>query len=223
MTFRDRLGEAQRRNQSTLALGFAPIPKKLPHRLQRYDDPLLPYGKVVIDATADTVCAYIFHLSAYLAFGASGAIALERTIAYVPQPMIRLLHAPFANGEYARAAFEDAFAADAVTLIPTADADFVGAYTQQPDHAVFIDANGATESLLPALQALTARYPGQIGTYRQVASGHAALNLLGDPMTEMYWYTVETLCTAQGDDFGEALHEATTRMRQSPAIRINSA
>lgn len=223
MMFCDRLFEAQRRNPSTLAVGFAPALKKMPYSLQRYDDPLLPYGKAVIDATADTACAYVFHLSAYLAYGASGAIALERTLAYVPPPIIKILHGPFASGEYARAAFEDAFAADAVTLIPTTETDLIAAYTQQPNHAAFVRADNAPDDLVAALQALTARCPGQVGTYRQLAPGQAVLNLLVEPVVEMRWYSVEALCTAQGDDFREALHQAAARLRQGPPPRRGSA
>jgi hypothetical protein len=219
MTFRDRLAEAQRRNQSTLAVGFAPVLKKMPYSLQRYDDPLLPYGKAMIDATADTACAYVFHLSAYLAYGASGAIALERTLAYVPPPIIKIFHGPFASGEYARAAFEDAFAADAVTLIPTVEADLITAYTQQLDHAAFVRADSAPDSLIAALHTLAVRCPGQVGIYRQLTPGHAVLNLLDEPVVEMHWYSVEALCTAQGDDFREALHDTATRMRQRLTLR----
>jgi hypothetical protein len=39
----------------------------------------------------------------------------------------------------------------------------------------------------------------------------------------MRWYSVEALCTAQGDDFREALHAAAARMRQGPPPRRGSA
>src|SRR5678815_364038 len=116
MSFRDLVEAAQQRNQSTLAVSLAPVLNKLPYEIQRYDDPFLPYGKAVIDATADLVCAYVFHLGAYLALGAAGAVALERTIAYVPSGIVKVLHGPFANAEYVRAAFEDGFGANAVTI-----------------------------------------------------------------------------------------------------------
>src|SRR5512146_194773 len=117
MIFQDRLSAAQVRSASTLAFGLAPSIKTLPLAMQRFDEPLLPFGKAVIDSTADLVCAYVFHLASYLALGAAGAVALERTIAYVPAHLIKILHGPFATGDYAQAAFEDAFGADGVTLI----------------------------------------------------------------------------------------------------------
>ena len=73
----------------------------MPYPMQRYDDPFLPYGRAVIDATSDIACAYVFDLAAYLSIGASGAIALERTIAYVPSPSLTILHGMFTRAEYA--------------------------------------------------------------------------------------------------------------------------
>src|SRR5215510_12056584 len=118
MRFRDLLVAAQSKNNSTLAIGLAPSLETMPEPVTRYDDPFLPYGKLVIDTTTELVCAYVFHLGAYLSAGASGAIALERTIAYVPAGIVKILHGPFTGSEYARAAFEDGFGADAVTLTP---------------------------------------------------------------------------------------------------------
>src|SRR5512140_1136609 len=99
MKFVERLAEAQTRNHSALVIGLAPALNRLPYPIQRYDEPLLPFGKAIIETTADLVCGYVFHLSAYLALGAAGAVALERSIAYTPGHVIRILHGPFASGE----------------------------------------------------------------------------------------------------------------------------
>src|SRR5947209_6149519 len=133
MRFRELVAAAQGRNGSTLAIGLAPSIKTLPFSLQRYDEPLLPFGKAVIDTTSDLLCAYVFHLAAYLALGAAGAVALERTVAYVPSGVVKILHGPFATGDYAQAAFEDAFGVDAVTLTSTVDPATIAAYTRQPE------------------------------------------------------------------------------------------
>src|SRR5258708_21188810 len=117
MTFHHLLEAAQRVSQSTLAISLAPKLNQLPLEIQRYDDPFLPFGKAVIDATADLACAYVFHLGAYLALGGAGAVALERTIAYVPAGAIKILHGPFATAEYVSAAFGDGFGPDSVTLV----------------------------------------------------------------------------------------------------------
>ena len=219
MIFGELLAAAQRQHRTTLAIGLAPVLKKLPHALQRYDDPLLPFGKAIIDATADLVCAYVFHLSAYLAYGASGAIALERTIAYVPQPVVKVLHGPFANGEYAQAAFEDAFAADVVTLAPTTDQNIVGAYTGQPNHAVLVNVDSATKSLEVTLQAFAAQWPGQIGQYAQVEPGHCRIDLLNEPPLITDWYWQEAIYSTQEDDYHTAIRHAAEALQKPPTFR----
>lgn len=88
-TFRERWEAAQARSGGNLAIGIAPALDKLPAAVAKIDDPFLPLGKLIINTTADLVCAYVFHLSAYLAIGAAGAIALERTLAYVPTGILK--------------------------------------------------------------------------------------------------------------------------------------
>lgn len=125
--FAQRLASACDAHQSCLLIEIAPWPEKIPYPLLRHDDPALPYSKAVIDATAPYACGYVFDLAAFLCVGASGAIALERAAAYVPAPLLRVLHGPFATGAYRRAASESAFAVDAVTLATT-DPQAIEAY-----------------------------------------------------------------------------------------------
>jgi orotidine-5'-phosphate decarboxylase len=194
MIFADLVAAAQAR--STLAIGLAPSIKTLPLVMQRFDEPFLPFGKAVIDATADLTCAYVFHLAAYLALGAAGAVALERTIAYVPANVVKILHGPFASTDYVQAASEEAFGVQAVTLIATADPATIAAYARRPEYGVFVESN---------------RPPGQdqteqVGTYRSVEPGHNLLSLLHTSV--MHWYWQDAIYTSVGDDFRDALHEA---------------
>jgi hypothetical protein len=119
--FEQKLQKAWQRSQSWHALMLRPILAKLPLPMQRYDEPFLPFGKAIIDATRDLVVAYIFDLAAYLALGAAGAIALERTIAYVNASgeTATILHGAFVSSDYVGAAV--AFGVDAVTCIGTCD------------------------------------------------------------------------------------------------------
>lgn len=109
--------------QSEWLLYLRPQLTKMPLPIQRYDDPFLPFGKAIINATRDLVCGYMFDFAAYLTLGAAGAVALERTIAYAGADgeTITILHAPFWGGAFARATGENAFNVDAVTLIDNAD------------------------------------------------------------------------------------------------------
>lgn len=106
-------------------LVFRPRLIQMPAPIQPVDDPFLPFGKAIINATADLVAGYLFDLASYMALGAAGLIALERTIAYVPDPAITILHGPFASPDYAAAAGAATFSVDAVTI---SDARFAGTY-----------------------------------------------------------------------------------------------
>ncbi len=130
--FATQLQRAQQARASDWALLLQPRLHAIPLPMQRYDDPFLPFGKAIIDATRDLLCAYVFDLAAYLAIGAAGAVALERTIAYArtDDVTVAILHAPFVGSAFAEAAGDNAFNADAVTLY-AADAPSIAAYQEQ--------------------------------------------------------------------------------------------
>ncbi len=141
--FPDRLKAVQQASQSDILLLIAPRLTRLPLPMQRYDDPFLPYGRAIIEATRDLVCGYVFDLAAYLALGAAGAIALERTIPFARPDLITILHGPFARAGYSVVAFEQAFNCDAVTLV---DAVHLAAYLAQPEHGAFVVQRGTRGS-----------------------------------------------------------------------------
>lgn len=136
MTFLEKWLNAQQKNQSRLAIGLAPRVLDMPAPIMRFDDPFLPFGRAIIENTQDLVCAYVFDLASYLALGAAGARALERTIPIVPPDIPKILHAPFVTAGYVKAAFEEAFAVDAVTLA-TDNANVILPYVEQ--HGAFIN------------------------------------------------------------------------------------
>lgn len=96
---------------------------KMPLPMQRYDDPFLPWGKAIIDATRALLVGYVFDFAAYMAIGAAGAVALERTIAYIrpDDSLLSILHGPFWGGGYARMVSDNALAVDGVTLAHSED------------------------------------------------------------------------------------------------------
>ena len=204
ISFGERVQRSYEQAASTLVIGLAPRLDQLPLPIQRYDDPLLPYGRAVIEATSDVVCGYAFHVGAYLALGAAGAIALERTLAAVPAQNIKLLHAPFVTADYVRASYEDAFNADAVTLA-TSDINVIAAYVQQLMHGVFLYTTPADLSALPATQ---------VGIYQPQGDSHYMLTMLDASLPMLHWRWGNTIFSAHGEDFREGIRTAALNLRK---------
>lgn len=115
--FVEKLANSQA-GRSNFALYVAPRIDKMPPAFQRHDDPFLPYLRSVYAATEGLVCAYVFHLASYLALGAAGTIALERSIALATPTHITILDAGFSSDDFARVWDEAAFGCDSVTITP---------------------------------------------------------------------------------------------------------
>lgn len=154
MTYLEKLKAAQEKNNSWLCVGLDPQPERLPlEAVARWDEPLLPFNKAIIEATADLVCAYKPNLGFYLQWGAAGVIALERTIAYIPKHIPVILDCKTGDightqAAWGRGAFEQ-WDVDAITVNP-----FVGAEAvlpmigERPSKAVYILARTSNPSAL---------------------------------------------------------------------------
>jgi orotidine-5'-phosphate decarboxylase len=154
MTYLEKLQAIQEKNNSWLCIGLDPLPDKLPlEAMSRWDEPLLPFNKAIIEATADLVCAYKPNLGFYLQWGAAGVIALERTIAYIPEHIPVILDCKTGDightqAAWGRGAFEQ-WDVDAITVNP-----FVGAEAvlpmigERPTKAVYILARTSNPSAI---------------------------------------------------------------------------
>ncbi|MCZ7672222.1 MAG: orotidine-5'-phosphate decarboxylase [Chloroflexi bacterium] len=151
MTYLEKLHAVQEKNHSWLCVGLDPDPQRLRVDVFKWDEPVLPFNKAIIDATADLVCAYKPNLGFYLQWGAAGIIALERTIAYVPAHIPVILDCKTGDightqAAWARGLFEE-WGVDAVTVNP-----FVGAEAVlpmiggRPDKAVYLLARTSNPS-----------------------------------------------------------------------------
>ncbi len=132
LPYQEKLRRAQAANDSWLCLGLDPQPELLPvEAIHKWDEPLLPFNRAIIDATADLVCAYKPNLGFYLQWGAAGVIALERTIAYIPDDIAIILDAKIGDIGHTQAAWGrglfDVWDVDAVTVNP-----YVGAEAVRP-------------------------------------------------------------------------------------------
>ena len=143
MNYIEKLKAAQTKNDSWLCVGLDPQPERLPVQALRWDEPVLPFNKAIVDATADLVCAYKPNLGFYLQWGAAGVIALERTIAYIPNHIPVIVDCKTGDIGHTQAAWAaglfDEWGVDAVTVNP-----FVGAESvlpmggERPDKAVYL-------------------------------------------------------------------------------------
>jgi hypothetical protein len=213
MNFRERLVAAQQHTQSTLAVGIAPVITKFPDEIYKFDDPFFPFSRAIIDITADLACAYVFHMGYFLAHGAAGAVALERSLAYVPAHAVRILHGPFASADYVKAAFEDAFGAHAVTLSTHVNPATIAAYAAEPAHGLFIKA--PTDSDFERVGSASANYPDQVGLYRYSAPS-GVLELWSGSRIDLQWHTDDITYSTSAGDWRREVRKAAEQRRAAP-------
>jgi orotidine-5'-phosphate decarboxylase len=151
VTYLEKLKAAQERNNSWLCVGLDPQPDRLPAPALKWDEPVLPFNRAIIEATADLVCAYKPNLGFYLQWGAAGIIALERTIASIPDDIPIIVDCKTGDIGHTQAAWAaglyDEWGVDAVTVNPFVGADAVlPMIGRRPDRAVYVLARTSSPS-----------------------------------------------------------------------------
>jgi len=169
MTFTHKLKEAQQRNDSWLCVGLDPVTERLPASVQTAPDPLLQFGRAIVEHTVDLVCAYKPNLGFWLAEGAAGLAALQQLIEEMPSHIPVILDGKFNDvghtaEAYARAAFET-LGADSVTANPYLGLDTLRPFLSAEDRGVFLLARTSNPSA-PDLQDLKV---GDDPVYQRVA------------------------------------------------------
>jgi orotidine-5'-phosphate decarboxylase len=155
MTFINKLATAQQINHSWLCVGLDPVLERLPNTVQASADPLLDFGRAIVEATADLVCAYKPNLGYWLAEGPAGLRALQELVAAIPAHVPVILDAKFNDvghtaAAYARAAF-DTLGVDAVTANPYLGLDALRPFLADETHGAFLLARTSNPSA-PDLQ-----------------------------------------------------------------------
>ena len=143
MTFINKLAAAWSANNSLLCVGLDPDFNKMPAELQGRPDAIFEFCKAIIDATADTACAFKPQIAYFAALGAEDQ--LEAICGYLrehyPQLPIVLDAKRGDIGataeQYAREAFER-YGADAVTLNPYMGFDSVAPYLERTERGAII-------------------------------------------------------------------------------------
>ncbi len=154
MEFFTKLLRAQQKNQSWVGLRLDIRAGQLPLPFTQTDEPVLPFGQAIIDATRDLVCAYLIDPAYFMAEGAPGVIALERLVNYVPDYIPLVLDCKCGDlgssaEPYARAVFE-AFRGDAVTFSRMPDQLTLETFRKYGGKCLFVPVN----TLIMAQQSL---------------------------------------------------------------------
>ena len=143
MKFVERLRRAWASSQSLLCVGLDPDPARLPGHLAGTDHPMFEFGRAIVDATADLVCAFKPQIAYYAAAGAEDQ--LEMTIAHIRRqhPQIPVI-LDAKRGDvgstaemYAREAFQR-YQADAVTVNPYLGFDSLAPFLAHADKGVIV-------------------------------------------------------------------------------------
>ncbi|MEW5989071.1 MAG: orotidine-5'-phosphate decarboxylase [Chloroflexota bacterium] len=151
MTYLEKLRAAQSQNNSWLCVGLDPQPSRLPLPAVHWDEPVLPFCRAIIEATADLACAYKPNLGFFLQWGAAGVIALERTLAFIPDHLPTILDCKTGDIGSTQAAWAagllDEWGVDAVTVNPYVGAEAVMPMLEgRPDKAVYLLARTSNPS-----------------------------------------------------------------------------
>lgn len=83
MDFRSKLNAIQDKNDSLLCVGLDPNMDLLPEHLRSGQTPFFDFGKAIVDAAADLVCAFKPNSAFYEARGAEGIAELKQTCDYI--------------------------------------------------------------------------------------------------------------------------------------------
>ena len=135
-TFRDKLIEVSRRNQSLLCVGLDPDPSLL------RGTPVVTFLQAIIEATQDIVCAYKPNLAFFEAMGTRGMLTLMEALRGVPVHVPVIADAKRSDIAstsrfYARALFEE-YDFDAATVNPYLGGDSVEPFLEYGDKGVFV-------------------------------------------------------------------------------------
>jgi len=143
MSFMQRLRAAWAAQQSLLCVGLDPDPAKLPRQLAGVRYPIFEFGRAIVDATADLVCAFKPQIAYYAAARAEDQ--LEMTLAHIrgKHPAVPVI-LDAKRGDvgstaemYAREVFER-YRADAVTVSPYLGLDSLQPYLGHKDKGVIV-------------------------------------------------------------------------------------
>ncbi|WP_343414899.1 orotidine-5'-phosphate decarboxylase [Candidatus Amarolinea dominans] len=178
INFFTKLTAAALKNNSLLCVGLDPTPEAVPAAFRQAANPILAWNRVIIEATADLVCAFKPNIAFYEALD-DGLATLKATLRLIPPDTPVILDAKRGDigstaAAYARVIF-DQLGVDAVTLSPYLGADSIAPFAACGPRAVH---------RLPHLQSRRGHHPGAAQGRRRgalSAGGAAGADLVETP------------------------------------------
>jgi len=143
VSFIEKLSAAWTANNSLLCVGLDPDIAKFPGDLKGKSDAIFSFCKAIIDATADTVCAFKPQIAYFAALRAEEQLEalceyLRNTYPHIPIVLDAKRGDIGSTAEqYAREAYER-YGADAVTVNPYMGYDSVAPYLEWKDRGVIV-------------------------------------------------------------------------------------
>jgi orotidine-5'-phosphate decarboxylase len=143
VTFIDKLSAAWAAHDSLLCVGLDPDLAKIPAHLRGRPDAIFAFCKEIIDATADTACAFKPQIAYFAALAAEDQLQdickyMRDTCPQVPIVLDAKRGDIGATAEqYAREAFER-YGADAVTVNPYMGSDSIAPYMEWKDRGAIV-------------------------------------------------------------------------------------
>ncbi|MBN1347949.1 orotidine-5'-phosphate decarboxylase [candidate division KSB1 bacterium] len=142
MNFTQKVKSICIRQHSLLCVGLDTDIARIPEFLRRETDAIFEFNKAIIDATCSFAAAYKPNLAFYEALGPAGWQALERTVQYIPEGILKIADAKRGDiGNTAKLyakAFFDRFDFDAVTINPYLGTDAVLPFLEREDKGGFV-------------------------------------------------------------------------------------
>jgi orotidine-5'-phosphate decarboxylase len=145
MDFLRKLNAAARKNNSLLCVGLDPDIDKLPEHLRGSETPFSTFNTAIVDAVADTVCAFKPNSAFYEARGAAGIEELKQVCDHIKQnytdiPIIldyKRGDIGNTNNHYTSFAF-DYLGVDAVTVQPYQGREAVQPFLDCKDKGIIV-------------------------------------------------------------------------------------
>jgi orotidine-5'-phosphate decarboxylase len=142
MKFKHRLNRLIKEKRSLLGVGLDVTPDKLPKFFLDYDNPIVTFNQVIVEATKDLAIAYKPNLAFYEARGIDGLKDLEQTLALIPEHCLTIADAKRGDigntsAQYAKAFFSN-WSFDSITVSPYMGHDSLEPFLMDENTMTFI-------------------------------------------------------------------------------------